>query len=317
MKALVTGGAGYIGAHMVHLLRQHGIEVAVLDDFSTGHRNVIPEGVELIEQDLTKPESVLKIRAFKPDVIFHFAAKSIVEESMHAPWSYLSQNLRMTMHAIEGLENDSLFIFSSSCAVYGVPASIPIDEQTPCQPLSAYGKSKHVGEALLEAACKERGLRAICMRYFNVAGCGDPVLLENHHPETHLIPNLLLAAGKNTFSMYGTDHPTTDGTAVRDYIDVRDLTEAHLLASQQLRQQKAGFFQAFNLGSGSGYSVKQVFDTVEQLTGCTIDYNTHPARPGDAPTLIANCTAWKTFSGWRAKYDIHAMIESAWKAMHA
>jgi len=317
MRALVTGGAGYIGAHMVHLLKDHGVEVTVLDDFSTGHRNVIPAGVDLIEQDLTEIKSVQKIRDFKPDVIFHFAAKSIVEDSMNSPWTYLSKNLRMTMHAIEGLEESGIFIYSSSCSVYGIPSHIPIVESTPCQPLSAYGRSKQFGELLLKSACKERGLRAICMRYFNVAGCGKPLLLEKHNPETHLIPNLLLAADNKTFCMYGTDHPTKDGTAIRDYIDVRDLTEAHLLASQLLSEQDSGFFNHFNLGSGSGYSVKQVFEAVQKLTGTTINYEVHPARPGDAPTLIADSTAWKEFSGWKAKHDINSMIESAWKAMHA
>jgi len=317
MKALITGGAGYIGALMVHLLKENKVQqIAVLDDFSTGHRNVIPDGIQLIEQDLTEAVSIRRIRDFDPDVIFHFAAKSIVEESMRSPWTYLSQNLRMTMHAIEGLKDNGLFIYSSSCAVYGVPLHIPINESTACQPLSAYGKSKHVGESLLQSACKERGLRAICMRYFNVAGCGNPLLLENHHPETHLIPNLLLATENKTFNLYGTEHPTKDGTAIRDYIDVRDLTEAHLLASQRLNEQKTGFFKPFNLGSGSGYSVKQVFDTVEQLTDSKIDYEIHPARPGDAPILIADCSAWKTFSGWSAKHNIHSMIESAWSAMH-
>jgi len=189
MKALVTGGAGYIGAHMVHLLKKNEVEIAVVDDFSTGHRHVLPDDIYLIEQDMTEAQASLRIRNFNPDVIFHFAAKSIVEESMNSPWNYLSRNLRMTMHAIDGLKEGGIFIYSSSCAVYGIPSQTPIVENTVCHPLSAYGKSKQIGEVLLQSACKERGIRAICMRYFNVAGCGHPLLIENHQPETHLIPN--------------------------------------------------------------------------------------------------------------------------------
>ncbi|MDQ6967828.1 MAG: UDP-glucose 4-epimerase GalE [Mariprofundaceae bacterium] len=319
--ALVTGGGGYIGSHMVHLLVKSGYQVTVIDNFSTGFRENINSNATLVEHDLCDQKATINtITQSKPDIIFHFAAMSLVGESAIKPWSYLHYNTLMTQNILEGMKraNCKSLVYSSSCAVYGMAQIIPIPEYHPLAPLSPYGESKAMSERMIEVATIEWGLHAVALRYFNVAGCGsNPVLHERHEPETHLIPNLLNSAHQQqTFSLYGTEHDTPDGTAIRDYIHVQDLAEAHKTAGENLLNSTWNGWNHFNLGSGNGYSVRQVIAAVETCTGVQIETESFPPRLGDPPKLLADDRLWRKATGQAvSKQDITMMIHSAWKAM--
>lgn len=318
MKALVTGGAGYIGAHMVHFLANAGCDVVALDNLSTGHAEAVHKKARLWNVDLSCPgDWQQSVRDFNPDVVFHFAAKSIVSESCQRAWEYLSGNSQMVMHLISSLDPDhSVIVYSSSCSVYGSCSEIPISETTRMSPASPYAESKRIGETLVQSACSQLGFRACALRYFNVAGCLNAALRERHEPETHLIPNLLRSVVCRTpFSLYGTTHPTPDGTAIRDFVHVCDLVEAHLAAARRLADQTAGFFDAFNIGTGRGYSVREVLDRVKRITGSDIIVAEHEARPGDAPILIADNRKWNEWAGVPAQWrHLDDMIRSAMDA---
>lgn len=319
--ALVTGGGGYIGSHMVHLLIESGYQVTVIDNFSTGFRENIHAQASLIEHDLCNQQLTINtITQCKPDIIFHFAAMSLVSESTIKPWSYIHYNTLMTQNILEAMKPSSCqsIVYSSSCAVYGVARVTPIRENHPLSPLSPYGESKAISEVMIKAASKEWGLKSVALRYFNVAGCGEnSALHERHEPETHLIPNLLRAVKTNQpFSLYGTNHETSDGTAIRDYIHIQDLVKAHQIAGEKLLNCTWQGWNCFNLGSGKGYSVRQVLTAVENCTGMTIQTEVFPAREGDPPKLLANDDLWCKKTGKPAsKKNISEMIESAWKAM--
>jgi len=315
MKALVTGGAGYIGAHMAQHLVDAGHRVLVLDNLETGHADAVPKEADLLKADLRKPGPWQeRLRAWEPEACFHFAARSIVSDSCLSPWDYLAGNSQMLLNLIEALDSKRcLFIYSSSCSVYGPSAHIPIREAASPRPESPYALSKRIGEQMIEAASSQLGFRAVALRYFNVAGCLNSTLRERHDPETHLIPNLLKAAMDGApFSLYGTDHPTPDGTAIRDYVHVCDLVSAHLVSAQRLQAMPSGFFDVFNLGTGRGYSVREVISRVEALTGTRIEAQAQAARPGDAPKLVADNSKWMNWSGLPFQWqDLDAMISSA------
>jgi len=319
--ALITGGAGYIGSHMAHLLVKNGYNVTIIDNLSTGFRENIHRQATFIELDLCRQSDTSQvILEQQPDIIFHFAAKSLVGESMHQPWSYIHYNSLMTQNILEGMKelHCTHLVYSSSCAVYGKAKINPIPENHPHAPLSPYGESKAISERMIQAATSEWALNAVALRYFNVAGCGNnPILQERHDPETHLIPNLLIAAKNNQiFSLYGTDHCTPDGTAIRDYIHVQDLIEAHAIAGEKLLNNKWHGWNAFNLGSGHGYSVQQVLAATENCTKKTIQTQTCSPRAGDPPQLLADENLWFTKTSQRAaKQDINDIIKSAWDAL--
>jgi len=320
--ALVTGGGGYIGSHMVHHLIELGYKVSVIDNFSTGFRENIHTKANLLEFNLCHQAPTIKtITQLQPDIIFHFAAMSLVGESIIKPWSYIQNNTLMTQNILEGIkqtQNCKSLIYSSSCAVYGTANVLPIPENHPLFPLSPYGESKSISERMIEAATIEWKLNTVALRYFNVAGCGsNPILHERHEPETHLIPNLLKAVKNNqSFSLYGTNHNTPDGTAIRDYIHVQDLVKAHELAGKNLLGKTWNGWNVFNLGSGTGYSVQQVLNAAELCTKSDIQVKTFPPRVGDPPELSSNTTLWEKYTGQpSSRHNIQQIIESAWKNM--
>jgi len=320
--ALITGGAGYIGSHMAHLLIKNGYKVTIVDNLSTGFRENIHHQATFIKLDLCHQSDAMDVLLKQqPDIIFHFAAKSLVGESMEQPWSYIHYNSLMTQNILAGMKglHCKHLIYSSSCAVYGKAQVNPIPENHPHCPLSPYGESKAISERMIQAATSEWGLNAVALRYFNVAGCGDnSILQERHDPETHLIPNLLTAAKSNqVFSLYGTEHSTPDGTAIRDYIHVQDLVEAHAIAGEKLLNNQWHSWNRFNLGSGHGYSVQQVLTATENCTQRKIQTQKRPPRAGDPPQLLADESLWFTKTSQRAaKKDINDMIKSAWNALN-
>ena len=314
MDLLVTGGAGYIGSVTVaHLLRA-GHRVTVLDDLSRGWRQAVSPGVELIVAEMSDRialESLFRKRRY--DAVLHFAALIEAGESMQAPERYFRNNTDNTLLLQETMlaHNVDRLVFSSTAAVYGDPARTPIEESDPLLPTNVYGETKLKAEQAMEEALRSRGLRFASLRYFNAAGAsGD--LGENHRPETHLIPLALsVALGKRAnVSIFGTDYPTPDGTCVRDYIHVDDLASAHLLALDAL--EMAGHL-IYNLGNGTGFSVRQVIEVVRRVTGHAIPAIECPRRPGDPAVLVASSAKIARELGWHAKHSrLEDIVRSAW-----
>jgi len=317
MKILVTGGAGYIGSHTAKALRREGYEIVIFDNFSSGKQRLVLGGT-VVQGDLNDRKA-LKILFQEHDFegVMHFASLIQVGESYQDPQKYYLGNLGTSLNLLEAMLAAGVkhFIFSSSAAVYGIPTETPIPETHSLKPCNPYGQSKYFVEKILKEYARAYGLRFLALRYFNAAGA-DPEgeLGEMHDPETHLIPNLLLALldKKRTFQLYGTDFPTQDGTAVRDYIHVTDLAAAHLAAFKCLQTGvESGFI---NLGANQGYSVKQVIHQVESITGKSLDYQTCPQRQGDVPLLLASNQLAKQRLGWSPRFsDLETIIRTAWE----
>jgi UDP-glucose 4-epimerase len=312
MKLLVTGGAGYIGSIVATQLLEAGHQVTVLDNLEQGHRAAIPPAAELVVADLLDAEALKKAVTSEFDGVLHFAALALVSESVAHPERYYGTNVGGTLNLLEAMDGAGVrrLVFSSTCAVYGEPDKVPIDENAVPRPVNAYGASKLSVDLMIRDFCRAHDLGAVSLRYFNVAGACDG-LGEDHDPETHLIPNILRAAlgAAPEVNIYGTDYPTDDGTAVRDYIHIEDLAGAHLLA---LEATNGGEHKVFNLGSGSGFSVRQVIETAQSVTGKEIRAREAARRPGDPPVLVAASDRIKAELGWEPSKTLEAMIADAW-----
>ena len=316
MGVLVTGGAGYIGSAAVDDLKKRGEDVVVLDNLVYGHREALPIDVPFYEGNIGDEELVERIVVdHRVDACMHYSAYAYVGESVEQPAKYYENNFVETLHLLDALRKNGVnkFIFSSTCATYGVPQRIPIDERHPQWPVNPYGWSKLMVERALDSYDTAYGLKYVALRYFNAAGaterCG-----EDHDPETHLIPLVLKAAmGKiPKVSIFGTDYATPDGTAVRDYIHISDLSSAHLLALDHLRAGKESQF--INLGNGNGYSVKQVIDTATNVTGREIPVERAARRAGDPPQLVGDSQKARELLGWRPQFpELKTIVESAWR----
>jgi len=313
MRLLVTGGAGYIGSIVGRDLLGAGHKVVVLDNLRQGHREAVPDGAELVEADLLERATVDEVVGRGFDGVLHFAALALVGESVEHPERYWRTNVGGTLNLLEAMIAAGVgrLVFSSTCAVYGEPDEVPISESAPLRPINAYGASKLAVDQMIGHFCTAHGLGAVSLRYFNVAGASGE-LGEDHHPETHLIPNILRAAlGHNPcVEIYGTDYPTPDGTAIRDYIHIDDLSRAHLLA---LEAADGGRHQIFNLGNGSGFSVREVIAATERVTGERIPTREAPRRPGDPPMLVAASQRIRSELGWEPhKPELERIIADAW-----
>lgn len=313
MKLLVTGGAGYIGSIVAQQLLADGHEVVVLDSLARGHREAVPSGARLIECDLLEAEALRDAVAEGFDGALHFAAYALVAESVARPELYYRNNVVGSLNLLDALRSAGVgrLVFSSTCAVYGEPEVVPMDEQTPTRPVNSYGASKLAVDGMIADECRAHGLGAVSLRYFNVAGASG-CLGEDHEPETHLIPNVLRAAQglQPAVKIFGTDYPTPDGTAVRDYIHVEDLARAHVLA---LEAARPGEHRIFNLGSGDGYSVREVIDAVRTVTGLDVPAEEAGRRPGDPPRLVAANAKIRAELGWAPTKSLTDMVGDAWR----
>ncbi|MDQ6840852.1 MAG: UDP-glucose 4-epimerase GalE [Actinomycetota bacterium] len=313
MKLLVTGGAGYVGSIVAQRLLAAGHEVVVFDNLERGHRAAVPNGARLVAGDLTDARAIASALAEGFEGVLHFAALALVSESVSHPERYYRTNVGGTLNLLEAMRDSGTrrLVFSSTCAVYGDPDTVPIAETAPTRPGTSYGASKLAVDLMIRDFCTAHELGAVSLRYFNVAGASDG-LGEHHEPETHLIPNILRAAlGANPYvEIFGTDYPTPDGTAIRDYIHIEDLADAHLLA---LDAATAGRHQVFNLGNGSGFSVREVIAAAGEVTGVEIPTRASPRRPGDPPALVAASDLIRSELGWKAlKPELEAMVADAW-----
>jgi len=312
MRLLVTGGAGYIGSVVAALLLGRGHEVTVLDSLERGHRAAIPAGATFVQADLRDAAAVSAKVHGGYDGVMHFAALALVAESVEHPERYWAANVGGTRNLLDALRAAGVprLVFSSTCATYGTPDHVPMDESTPTRPESPYGTSKLAVDLMIGDETRAHGLDAVSLRYFNVAGASGG-LGEDHDPETHLIPRVLRTAlGQlEAVEVFGTDYPTRDGTAMRDYIHVEDLAEAHVLA---LEGGAPGRHRIFNLGSGDGYTVREVIETARNVTGIDIPARETDRRPGDATALIASSDKIRDALGWEPHKDLEAMIEDAW-----
>lgn len=314
MRVLVTGGAGYIGGVVTERLLLAGHAVVVLDNLSRGHRAVVPPEVPFVQADIGDGTVVADaLRRHRIEAVMHIAAFALVAESVAQPALYQANNVaagRVLLDAVLGAGVQRL-VFSSSCAVYGHPAVTPITEETPRVPVNPYGRTKLEFEGLLERAAVERGLGVVSLRYFNAAGATER-LGEDHDPESHLVPNVLGAAlgTRPPVPVYGTDYATPDGTAVRDYVHIADIADAHV---QALALAPDGA-RAFNLGTGTGQSVRQVLDAARRVTGLPIPSADQPRRPGDPPVLVAAAERARAALGWAPRHSgIDEILETAWR----
>jgi UDP-glucose 4-epimerase len=322
MRLLVTGGAGYIGSVVAAQLIEDGHEVTVLDDLSTGHADGVPDGARFVRGDLRG--AAAGVLAGGIDAVLHFAAKSLVGESMARPALYWQHNLGGSLALLEAMRAAGVrrIVFSSTAAVYGEPESVPITEAAPTRPTSPYGGSKLAVDTALAEYARMHDFGAVSLRYFNVAGAyperGGRWLGERHDTETHLIPNVLSAAGGRPggteLAIFGDDYPTPDGTCVRDYIHVADLARAHLLA---LAACAPGTHQVFNLGSGTGFSVREVLAACQDVTGRGIPARLAGRRPGDPAVLVASSDRIRAELGWRAARSLTDMVADAWSFAQA
>ncbi len=316
MRVLVTGGAGYIGSIVSWLLSDSGHEVLILDDLSTGHRKAVA-GLGMVVLDLLDQGRVAEAcRRFRPEGCMHFAAKSLVGDSMERPLEYFQNNLSGSINLFRALVESGCgnMVFSSSAAIFGEPKSVPIVEAAEQAPLNPYGHSKVMIERVLSELDRVGDMRHVSLRYFNAAGADtEHNVGEDHKPETHLIPNVIAAVlgTKPGVSVFGTDYPTKDGTCIRDYIHVVDLARAHLLALEHL--SSGGPSERFNLGNGIGFSVRQVIDMVEQVSDRRFEVEDAPRREGDPPSLVASSKRIRSELGWEPAFEeLRDIVKSAW-----
>lgn len=314
MNILVTGGAGYIGSITAELLLEHGHDVVVLDSLVTGHREAVPPGAAFTQGDIRDAPLVRELLAqHRPDAVVHFAASSLVGESMENPDLYFENNTFATFRFLKELlaAGVNRFVLSSTAALFGTPDRVPISETAELRPESVYGESKYLIERLLRWYRETKGLGYAALRYFNAAGASAR-FGEDHSPETHLIPIILEAAAgqREGVKIFGDDYDTPDGTCIRDYIDVRDLAQAHLLAVEALAPGEA---RAWNLGTGTGHSVREVIDLCREVTGRDIPVSTAARRPGDPAVLVADSTLIGRELGFTRRHtDLRDTIEAAW-----
>jgi UDP-glucose 4-epimerase len=316
LTILVTGGAGYIGSHVVKELLRQKYQPVIYDNLQTGHQKATKNAL-FIRGDLSDPVKLKEtFRTHAIDAVMHFAADCLVGESVLNPLKYFNNNVKNSIKLIEIIEEFKIkkFVFSSSAAVYGEPKEIPITEEHPCSPTNPYGETKWIFERVLKAYHDAGILNFIALRYFNAAGA-DPEgeLGEDHSPESHLIPLVIKSAlDKTSVPVFGTDYNTPDGTCIRDYIHVTDLANAHILALRKLEQEN--FSGIYNMGNGNGYSVREVIETVKKLTGRKVTAIESPRRPGDPARLVASSEKIRNELGWNPNYpDLETIIETAWK----
>jgi UDP-glucose 4-epimerase len=315
MKILVTGGAGYIGSFMTEYLLEQGHSVIVADSLEKGYEDAVDARAALKKGDLRDKDFVASLFSEKFDGIIHFAAYISMGESMKNPFLYFDNNISATLNVIEAIvkTGQNNFIFSSTAGVYGNPTQIPIPENHPKNPENPYGESKLIVEKILSWYGKTKGLNSVCLRYFNAAGAAlDGSMGERHAPETHIIPNIMKAVLSNvSFTLFGSDYNTQDGTCIRDYIHVLDLVEAHILALQKL-QKDPGVYQ-YNVGTGMGFSNKEVISMVEKVSGKTVIVENASRRPGDADQLIADVSKIKNGLGFTPRYsDLETIVKTSW-----
>ena len=325
-SVLVVGGAGYIGSHMVKMLADAGFRTTAFDNLSRGHRNAVIAG-QFVQGDLLNPEDLTRLFDQNHfDLVMHFAAFCYVGESVQEPLNYYRNNVAGTLNLLDAMRTAGVdkFVFSSSCATYGIPDKTPIIEAAVQAPINPYGHSKLMVEKILKDFAVAYNLKSVALRYFNAAGC-DPEgkLGERHTPETHLIPLVLCEAlriqrggdPKDTgLSAFGDDFDTPDGTCIRDYIHVQDLCNAHLLAAARLLEAKVAGFEAYNLGNGRGFSVKEVIETCRKVAGIEIPYEIIARRAGDPPCLVGSSASARKVLGWQPQLtELTAIIETAWK----
>jgi UDP-glucose 4-epimerase len=312
MKILVVGGAGYIGSICTEALLDEGHAVAVFDNLTEGHRRAVDTRAEFFEGDLAdQPAVEAALSSSRPDAVMHFAASALVGESMQNPSKYFRNNIANGLNLLDAMVAAGVkrIVFSSTCAIFGPPDRLPIDENLPTRPINPYGESKLAFEKILRWYDEIHGVKCVSLRYFNAAGASAR-FGEDHRVETHLIPNVLKVAlgQKPRVEVYGTDYETPDGTCVRDYIHILDLARAHILA---LDSPKSEFY---NLGTGGGSSVREVIDAARKVTGKKIEVVERPRRPGDPPRLIAASEKIKRELGWQPRFQsLEAILESAWK----
>ncbi len=314
---MVTGGAGYVGSHMLKGLNAKEVCI-VVDSMVRGNVRAIASNCEFRS---VSSECGFGVSSSVPHTVLHFAGLAYVGESFERPLDYYEQNCGVTLRLVQAMQKAGVtrLVYSSSCASYGIPDSLPITEETPQQPVSPYGRSKYFAEQILRDAVRAwPELGVVALRYFNVAGCArDGSLGEDHRPETHIIPLLLKTAlgQRDSFTILGNDYPTPDGTCIRDYVHVEDLCQAHLLAMDAIRP---GEFQAYNVGLGRGYSVREVIASVERVTGCAIPVNIQPRRPGDPPELVCSAEKIRRELGWEPEItELDEIVETAWNWFRA
>jgi len=313
---LVTGGAGYIGSHTVKLLLDRGFEVVILDNLSRGHIEAVPKGVPFEKVDLLEYDSLFSaIKKYPVDAVIHFAAFTYVGESVADPGMYYRNNVVGSFNLINAVKENNIkkFVFSSTCSIYGNPVNIPISESELANPINPYARTKYMIEEILRDYDMSHELKHIALRYFNAAGCSDDASIgESHEPEPHLIPLILYAALgiKEKIMIFGEDYDTADGTCIRDYIHVNDLADAHLRALDYI--DKVNKSDYINVGTGNGYSVKEMIDAARRITGKEIRSEIVPRRAGDPARLVAENSKAKNLLGWSAKYGLDEIIQTAW-----
>lgn len=315
MKICITGGAGYVGSVVASDLLRAGHHVVVYDNLSRGHRKAVPDGAELVVGDLSNPQPLIRIfQTVKPDAVMHFAALIEAGESMQVPERYFRNNAMDTLTLLEVMlaHGVTRLVFSSTAAVYGNPAQVPIDETMPLEPTNAYGESKRMAEQMLEWFHRVHGLRYASLRYFNAAGAANG-FGEDHRPESHLIPRILkVALGQvDSVTIFGTDYPTPDGTCIRDYVHVSDLSSAHVAAVHALHRRSR---LVCNVGTGRGFSVREVIEAARRVTCLPITAVEGSRRPGDPPILVASAEKIRRELNWHPQCsELEAILSTAWE----